>query len=157
MMRKLNSSRKRIVGWGSGEGVMMLIRTNPQVTYRPRNSCNSLLCEVRPCSCSTSWHRDIYSQTEWATELMESLTCHWPCSHSLLQNGAGIPQMVQRPTEIPRRNTDAGSSPRCRKGFFSLGSAFRADSLTVSVQPSCGIACINDELMLNVLRCQLTY
>ena len=100
---------------------MMLIRTNPQVTYRPRNSCNSLLCEVRPFSCSTSWHMDIYSQTECATEFMESLTRHWPCSHSLLQNGAGIPRMVQRPAEIPRRNTDAGSSPLCGKGFFSLG------------------------------------
>ena len=40
-------------GGGTGEGVMMLIRTNPQVTCRPRNSCNRLLCEVRAFSCST--------------------------------------------------------------------------------------------------------
>ena len=40
-----------------------------------------------------------------------------------------------------RRNTDAGSSPKCVKGFFSQ-SASSADCLTVSVQPLCAIACI---------------
>ena len=46
-----------------------------------------------------------------------------------------------------KHNTDAGSSPRCGKGFFFLflpESAFNADYLTVSVQPPCAIACINN-------------
>ena len=30
----------------------------------------------------------------------------------------GIAQLVERPTEKPGANTDAGSSPRCGKGFF---------------------------------------
>ena len=39
-------------------------------------------------------------------------------------------------------NTDTGSSPQCGKGLFSQ-SASSADSLTMSVQPPCAIACIN--------------
>ena len=31
--------------------------------------------------------------------------------------GAGIAQLVERPTEKPRRNTDAGSSPQCAPPF----------------------------------------
>ena len=46
---------------------------------------------------------------------------------------AGIAQLVQRLTE--RCKTDAGLSPRGGKGFFS-------QSLTVTVQPPCAIACI---------------
>ena len=38
-----------------------------------------------------------------------------------------------------RRNTDAGSSPRCGKGFFS----FSADSLTLSVQSPCAVTYIS--------------
>ena len=34
-------------------------------------------------------------------------------------NRAGITQLVERPTEKPKSDTDAGSSPRCGKGFFS--------------------------------------
>ena len=41
-----------------------------------------------------------------------------------------------------RRNTNTGSSPRCGKGFF-FQSTSSVDSLTVSVQPPCAIACIN--------------
>ena len=39
-------------------------------------------------------------------------------------------------------NTDAGSSPRCGKGFYSQSTS-SADSLTVPVQPPCAVACIN--------------
>ena len=53
-----------------------------------------------------------------------------------------IAQLAERPTGKPKCNTDAGSSPRCGKGFFSQ-STFSADPITVSVQPPCAIACIN--------------
>ena len=46
---------------------------------------------------------------------------------------AGIAQLVQRPTE--RCKIDAGLSPPVRKGTFS-------QSLTVTEQPPCAIACI---------------
>ena len=42
-----------------------------------------------------------------------------------------------------RRNTDAGSIPRCGKGFFLLESTFSADSTKVLVQPPCEISCVN--------------
>ena len=41
------------------------------------------------------------------------------CVLRQLRKGAGIAQLAERPTEKSRRNTDAGSSPRCGKGFFS--------------------------------------
>ena len=57
--------------------------------------------------------------------------------------GGGIAQLVQRPTEKPRRNTDSGSSPPGWQGIFLPESTSRADSLTVSVQPPCVSECIN--------------
>ena len=56
--------------------------------------------------------------------------------------GAGIAQLVERPTDKPG-TSDAGSSPKRGKGFFSQSTNFRADSLTVFVQPPCAIACNN--------------
>ena len=40
------------------------------------------------------------------------------CPFTVTLSG-GTARWVQRPTEKPRRNTDAGSSPRCGMGFFS--------------------------------------
>ena len=50
-----------------------------------------------------------------------------------------IAQLVQRSGEKPRRNTDAGSSPRCGIGFFSH---CQLPVQTLS-RCSCAIACIN--------------
>ena len=70
-------------------------------------------------------------------------------SHSTSRVGRGIGQPVERPAEKPRRDTDAGSSPRrCGKEFFSQ-STFSADSLTVSVQPTCSIAYITLNFFLS--------
>ena len=58
--------------------------------------------------------------------------------------GSGTAQWLQRASRrTVRRHTDAGSSPRCAKGFFFLTSTFNADSPTVFAQPLCGIACIS--------------
>ena len=53
--------------------------------------------------------------------------------------GTAIAQLVHRPTEEP----GAILRPPVRQGMFLPESAFSADSLTVSVQPPCAIACIN--------------
>ena len=56
--------------------------------------------------------------------------------------GAGIAQFVEYPTEKPGA-IQTGSSPRCGEGLVLPESTSSADSLTVSVQPPCEIACIN--------------
>ena len=64
----------------------------------------------------------------------------------LILLGARIAQLVESPTEKSWCNTGSGSSPRWVKGFFIFfnpQSASSADSLTVSLQPLCAIACID--------------
>ena len=51
-----------------------------------------------------------------------------------LYRGVEIAQLVERPAEKPRHNTDIGWSPQCSR-IFRPGSSFSADSLWVSVQP----------------------
>ena len=49
-----------------------------------------------------------------------------------------IAQLVERPTENARRNTDAGSSPRCGKRFFLSQSQFPVQTLSgVRTAPVC--------------------
>ena len=59
--------------------------------------------------------------------------------------GAGIAQLVEHPTESQEQYWRGFESP-VRQGIFLPQSASSADSLslTVSVQPSCTMACIND-------------
>ena len=47
------------------------------------------------------------------------------------------------PFQKAGRNTDVCLVPSRCKGFFTPESTFSADSLTVSVHPSCAITCIN--------------
>ena len=52
--------------------------------------------------------------------------------------GGGIAQLLQRPPEKPRRNTDSGSSPPGRQGIFLRESTSRADSLfCIRTAPVC--------------------
>ena len=79
-------------------------------------------------------------------------------AHTVQRKGREVAQWVERPTEKPRRNTDAGSSVRCGKRFFSQSQpAFGADSPTVSVQPPGAIACINFYAYFKNLRHWLPY
>ena len=50
-----------------------------------------------------------------------------------------IAQLVERSGEKPRRNTDAGSSPRCGKGCFSQSQL----PVQTLLRCPCAIACIN--------------
>ena len=50
-----------------------------------------------------------------------------------------VPQLVRA---SDRHAADAGSIPRCGKGFFSQGQ-LSVQTFTVSVHPPCAIACIN--------------
>ena len=57
---------------------------------------------------------------------------------------SGMIQLAERPTEKKnRRNTDAGSSPRCDERIFLPESTSGAESFTMSVQTPCAVACIN--------------
>ena len=64
---------------------------------------------------------------------------YWYC-YTVNAMGWGVAQLVRA---SDRHAADAGSIPRCGKGFFPPESTFSADSLTVPVHPPCAIACIN--------------
>ena len=67
---------------------------------------------------------------------MEEGTGKWKAYRS----GSGdVAQLVERRTDTPLRQIRFPGAAR----DFSPGVRFSADSLTVSVQPSCAIACIN--------------
>ena len=57
--------------------------------------------------------------------------------------GTGIVQLVERPPEKARRNTDASSSPRCGKGFFSQSQLPVQTLLRCPYSPLCAIAFID--------------
>ena len=58
-----------------------------------------------------------------------------------LPKGAGIAHLVKRPTEKPGVILTRVRLPGAARDFLSE-SAFSADSLKVSVQPPCAVACI---------------
>ena len=49
--------------------------------------------------------------------------------------------LVERPTEKQRRNADAGSSPRCGMGFFSLSQLSVQTLLRCPYSPPCNNIC----------------
>ena len=59
------------------------------------------------------------SNTEYTTQYCQYRDNTGYAVYTTKNTAGRIAQLVERPTEKPRRSTDAGSSPWCGKGFFS--------------------------------------
>ena len=99
-------------------------------------------CRTVVCWSPRSGHP--VSLFKWATGESVHDVIRWRCIQTgpdRYPQGAGIAQCVERRTEKPGAILTRVRVPRF--SFSFPVSAFSADSLTVSAQPPCAIACIN--------------